>query len=105
MEKITENAIEELAIQLLESQGFEYIYAPDIAPDSDNSERSSFEDVLLPDRLQSAVSRINPDILPEARNDAIKQIQRLNSPELIANNEAFHQRPANGGDGTEKPGR
>ncbi|MDM8517671.1 type I restriction endonuclease subunit R, partial [Desulfobacterales bacterium HSG16] len=89
--KITENAIEEFAIKLLESQGFEYIYAPDIAPDSDNSERSSFEDVLLLDRLQSAVSRINPDIPPEARNDAIKQIQRLNSPELIANNEAFHR--------------
>ena len=90
-EKITENAIEELAIQLMESQGFEYIYAPDIAPDSDTPERSSFEDVLLQDRLQSAVSRINPDIPPEARNDAIKEIQRLNSPELIANNETFHR--------------
>ena len=91
MEKITENAIEALAIQLLESQGVDYIYAPDIAPDSDTPERSSFEDVLLLDRLKSAVSRINPDIPPEARNDAIKQIQRLNSPELIANNEAFHR--------------
>ena len=89
--KITENAIEELAIQLLESQGFEYIYAPDIAPDSDNPERSSFEDVLLSDRLQSAVSRINPVIPLEARNDTIKQIQRINSPELIANNKAFHR--------------
>jgi hypothetical protein len=27
----------------------------------------------------------------DAREDAIKQIQRLNSPELIANNEAFHR--------------
>ena len=91
MNKITENAIEALAIQLLESQGFDYIYAPDIAPESDTPERSSFEEVLLLDRLKSAVSRINPDIPPEARNDAIKQIQRLNSPELIANNEAFHR--------------
>jgi len=91
MEKITENAIEEHAIQLLETQGYSYIHGPAIAPDSDTPERQSFEDVLLLGRLQSAVTRINPNIPPEARNDAVKQIQRLNSPELIANNEAFHR--------------
>ena len=46
-EKITENAIEKSAIELLEKQGFQYIYAPDIAPDSDTPERQSFKDVLL----------------------------------------------------------
>ena len=91
MEKITENAIEEHAILLLETQGYSYIHGSAIAPDSDTPERNSFEDVLLLDRLQSAVTRINPNIPPEARNDAVKQIQRLNSPELIANNEAFHR--------------
>jgi len=91
MEKITENAIEEHAIQLLETQGYSYIHGPAIAPDSDTPERHSFEDVLLLDRLESAVTRINPKIPPEARNDAVKQIQRLNSPELIADNEAFHR--------------
>jgi len=91
MEKITESVIEEFAIKLLEKQGFEYIYAPDIAPDSKTPERQSFEDVILIDHLQTAVSRINPTIPPEVRNDAIKQIQRLNSPELIANNETFHR--------------
>jgi type I restriction enzyme, R subunit len=91
MEKITENAIEEHAIQLLETQGYTYIHGPAIAPDSDTPERQSFEDVILLDRLQSAVTDINPHIPPEAQNDAVKQIQRLNSPELIANNEAFHR--------------
>ncbi|MCF8087189.1 MAG: type I restriction endonuclease subunit R [Desulfotignum sp.] len=91
MEKISENAIEEHAIQLLETQGYTYIHGPAIAPDGDTPERHSFEDVLLLDRLQSAVTRINPHIPPEARNDAVKQIKRLNSPELIANNEAFHR--------------
>ena len=89
--KITESEIEQFAIELLEHQGYQYIYAPDIAPDSDTPERSSFEDVILRDRLRTAVGRINPDIPPDAREDAIKQIQRLNSPELIANNEAFHR--------------
>jgi type I restriction enzyme R subunit len=89
--KITESEIENFAIELLEKQGYRYIYAPDIAPDSDTPQRSSFEDVILRDRLCTALGRINPDIPPDAREDAIKQIQRLNSPELIANNEAFHR--------------
>ncbi len=57
--KITESEIEEFAIELLEKQGYQYIYAPDIAPDSDTPERLSFEDVLLIERLQTAVSRIS----------------------------------------------
>lgn len=43
------------------------------------------------DRLKRAVGRINPDVPPEAREDAVKQILRLNSPELIASNEVFHR--------------
>jgi len=91
MNKITESAIEKFAIELLEKQSYQYIYAPSIAPDSDTPERASFEDVLLTERLQTAVGRINPSIPSDIREDAIKQIQRLNSPELIANNEAFHR--------------
>ena len=89
--KITESEIEKFAIELLEKQGYQYIYAPDIAPDSETPQRSSFEDILLLDRLRKAVGRINPMIPADVKEDAIKQIQRLNSPELIANNEAFHR--------------
>ncbi|WP_028306817.1 type I restriction endonuclease subunit R [Desulfitibacter alkalitolerans] len=91
MNRITENVIEEFAIELLEKSGYQYIYAPDIAPDSDAPERQSFEDVLLLEHLKTAIGRINPKIPTDAREDAIKQIQRLNSPELITNNEAFHR--------------
>jgi len=89
--KITESEIETFAINLLEKQGYQYIYGPSIAPDSDTPERASFEDVLLLDRLKTAVGRINPTVPTDAREDAIKQIQRLASPDLIANNEAFHR--------------
>ena len=91
MNKITESAIEKFAIELLEKQGYQYIYAPSVAPDSSTPERENFEDVLLMERMQTAVGRINPSIPADIREDAIKQIQRLNSPELIANNEAFHR--------------
>jgi type I restriction enzyme R subunit len=91
MTRITENHIEQLAIERLEELGYEYIYAPDIAPDGDTPERDNYEQVLLLNRLQNAVKRINPGIPADAQVEAIKEIQRIASPELLANNEAFHR--------------
>ncbi|HEB85886.1 MAG TPA: HsdR family type I site-specific deoxyribonuclease, partial [Gammaproteobacteria bacterium] len=91
MKKISENEIEDFAIELFEKLGYEYVYAPSIAPDSDTPERERFEDVVLIERLRAAVGRINPAIPADAREEAIKQILRLNSPELINNNENFHR--------------
>ena len=91
MTRITENAIEEYAIELLEKQSYQYFYALSIVPHSKTPERQSIEDVLLIEQLQTAVGRINSFIPADIREDAIKQIQRLNSPELIANNEDFHR--------------
>lgn len=89
--RITESKIEEYAISLLESQGYKYIYGPDIAPDSEEPERESFETVLLVKRLEESLVRINPTLPKESIDDAIKQIQRLNSRELIVNNHNFHR--------------
>ncbi len=91
MQKLAESDIEQFSIEQLEDLGYQYIYSPEIAPDGAKPERQSFEDVLLLERLREAVGRINPNIPFHTREDALKQIQRLNSPELIANNEAFHR--------------
>ncbi|MCA1745512.1 MAG: type I restriction endonuclease subunit R, partial [Bacteroidales bacterium] len=69
----------------------EYIYAPSIAYDGANPERSSYEEVLLTGRMAEAIRRINPTVPLEAQEEAIKEIQRLNSPELLTNNESFHR--------------
>jgi type I restriction enzyme R subunit len=91
MTKITESEIEKYAIELLEGQGYQYLYGPDVAPDGEAPARQSLEEVLLLDRLRSAVERINPEIPPDAREDAVRQIERLHSPDLISKNEAFHR--------------
>jgi len=41
MPRITENTVEEFAIELLERLSYQYIYAPDIAPDGERPERAS----------------------------------------------------------------
>ena len=91
MTRISENTIEAFAIELLDKLGYAYIYAPDIAPDSENPERENFEQVLLVQRLQNAVKRINQSIPADAQTEAIKEIQRIASPELLTNNETFHR--------------
>lgn len=91
MTRITESTIESFAIELLTQLGYEYLYAPAIAPDSENAERDSFQQVLLVSRLQTAVKRINPSIPVEVQNEALKEIQRIASPDLLANNEVFHR--------------
>lgn len=91
MTRITENIIEAFAIDLLDKLGYEYIYAPDIAHDGENPERDSYAQVLLLNRLQNAVKRINHNIPADAQAEAIKEIQRIASPELLTNNETFHR--------------
>lgn len=91
MTRITEHSIEDFAIKLLEHLGYEYIYAPSIAHDGENPERSSYEEILLTHRMAEAVRRINPTVPPTAQEEAIKEIQRIHSPELLTNNESFHR--------------
>ncbi|MBD3654675.1 type I restriction endonuclease subunit R [Kangiella sp.] len=91
MTRITEHSIEDFAIKLLEHLGYEYIYAPSIAHDGEYPERSSYEEILLTHRLAEAVRRINPTVPPTAQEEAIKEIQRIHSPELLTNNESFHR--------------
>lgn len=88
---MTENEIEQLAIQLLEHQGYTYINGVHLAPDAGDMERTSFEEVVLKQRLENAVRRINPNIPVDAQQDAVKQILRIASPDVLSNNETFHR--------------
>lgn len=91
MNKLTENAIEAFAIKLFEHLGYDYIYAPDIAPDGDRPERSRYDEIMLIERLRVAVQRINPIVPHHALQEAVKVVERIHSPELLVNNEAFHR--------------
>jgi|LauGreDrversion4_2_1035121.scaffolds.fasta_scaffold3472905_1 type I restriction enzyme R subunit len=54
MTRITENTI-----GLLEKLGYSYIYAPDVAPDSENPERESFMQLISVGRLLNLISLTN----------------------------------------------
>jgi len=88
---LTESDIEALAIELFKSLGYQHLYGPDSVPEGKHPERSSFEDVILVNRLRDAVKKINPHVPQQALEDAIRQVLRFPSQELIANNQSFHR--------------
>jgi len=91
MTKLTESAIEAFAITLLEQQGYTAIHGLDIAPDGDTPERSDYAQVLLTKRLDKAIHRINPQLSKDVLLQARKDVERVQSPDLLANNETFHR--------------
>ena len=54
--------------------------------------RASHEQVLLLERMRAAVRRINPRIPAAAQEEAVKQVARIASPELLVNNEGREHR-------------
>jgi type I restriction enzyme R subunit len=90
MTKLFEDDIEQLAIEELQALGYHYIYGPDIAPDGEFPERESYKDILLNNRIKAAISKLNPSIPLDAQLDAFNQIHRINSPDMLTNNEQFH---------------
>ena len=91
MPTLTESKIEEFAIGLFEQLGYRYLYGPDIAPDGTNPKRVSFEEVVMVESLRHAVYRINHTLPQEVCNEAINQVLRIASPDLLSNNETFHR--------------
>jgi len=87
---LNENAVEETTLEMLQELGYEKIYGPDIAPDSENPKRTKWDDVLLIDELRDAIEKLNPELPDEAVEEAIKHIKRLNDKNIIKNNEQFH---------------
>ncbi len=95
-DKLTESAIENLAIELLAKQGYSYTYGAELAPDAANPERASFSEVFLEGRLRTAVARLNPSIPLDAQEQAVKEVLRISPLELLAANEGFHKLLTNG---------
>ncbi len=91
MKPITEDKIEAFTIEQLQQLGWEYIHGLSIAPGSDQQERESYEQVILVGRLRSALARINPHIPETYREQAIQKVLRIYTPDLLHNNETFHQ--------------
>ena len=91
MTKLLESDIEQLAIERLQAKRWNYLYGPDIAPDGETPMRTSLDEVVLKEVMAKAVKRLNPTLTDDVRDEAIKTVLRIASPDTLANNEAFHR--------------
>lgn len=91
MKPITENIIEESAIEILQSQGWDYVNGKEISPEGLYCERDNFEQIVLVNRLGNAIAKINPHIPADALESAVQKVLRIYSPDLLHNNEEFHR--------------
>ncbi len=91
MPLITESNIETFAIEVLQKLGWEYVHGLALAPGAETAERESFEQIILTLRLREAVARLNRDIPADAQEQAVQKVLRIYSPDLLHNNETFHQ--------------
>ncbi len=66
MVPFNEDTVEQAALDWLRELGYAAQFGGDIAPGEPAAERSSYDEVLLLDRLRDALARINPDVPPAA---------------------------------------
>lgn len=90
MAKLCESAVEEMAIEELQTLGYTYISGIDLAPDALNPERHSYGDVLLMGRLQAAMSKLNPVVPADVIQGAARKLSRIATSNMLADNEEFH---------------
>lgn len=92
--KYTESDLEQATLEWLAELGYGVVGGPEIAPppDGDRPERASYLDVVLVERLKSAIARFNPEIPEEAKEEALRKVLRVStlSPQLVVNNKTFH---------------
>jgi type I restriction enzyme R subunit len=90
MSRFAESHVEEAALEWLQGLGYEIVHGPDIAPGAGQPERADYRDVILANGLRQALGRFNPDLPPEAIEDALRKLTRIDAPSLLQRNRAAH---------------
>ena len=88
--KFAEFTVEQAALAWMEGLGYVVKHGPEIAPGELFAERQDYGQVVLEDRLRQALVRLNPDLPPEALDDAFRKLIRPEGATLEARNRAVH---------------
>ena len=88
---LSESAVEQAALGWLDDMGWTVAHGRDVAPDTPNGERGDYGEVVLEERLRSALTRLNPDIPSDAVDDAQRRLVRPAGATLEARNHALHR--------------
>ena len=74
------------AHKVFEELGYEILEGTDL-----NSERNSYNEIILVPRLEQKIRELNPNLPEIVYETAINQVKSLSSPTLIENNREFYE--------------
>ncbi|WP_204254732.1 MULTISPECIES: type I restriction endonuclease subunit R [unclassified Staphylococcus] len=94
--QFNEDDLEQVALEWLQSLGYDYKKGNEISMAGLAPERKSDKDVVLHERLEKALRKINSDIHPRFIEKAIHELTLEKSPNLLENNLTFHENLING---------
>ena len=81
---ITEDQLEQLAIQWFQDTGWTYANAADLAPEVQTLERADFRAVVLKTRLAAAVQRLNPKLPSAAVEEVVHVVTTPTETSLVS---------------------
>ena len=96
--RFSEDIVEQAALAWFENLDYELIQVPNIAPEGQAQERPSYEDIILEERLRSALAIINPKISAETLNEVCRKVISSKAPDLFEDNLLFHRMLVDGVD-------
>ena len=94
--QFNEDDLEQVALEWLESLDYDYKKGNEVSMTGLTPERKSDKDVVLHERLEKALKKINSKIHPRFIQKAIHELTLEKSPNLLENNLTFHENLING---------
>lgn len=91
MAKITEDHIEQAALEWLARLGYDVLHGPDISPEGPTPERVSYDEVLLIARLRTALESLNPHLPADTLDEVLKKVRQVETPSLVDENRRLHR--------------
>ncbi len=88
---LSEAAVELALLEQLGGLGYSIEREEDIGPDGHRPERESHDEVVLKKRFEDAVTRLNPGLPLEARQDAVRRVMQSELPSLLEENRRLHK--------------
>lgn len=88
---IAENQLEKLVVSWFQDTGYRYLEGKDIAPESKDPYRQSFQEVLLEKELFTAIRNLNPNVPHGKLEEVIKELKNPKAAAVAYQNQAFHK--------------
>lgn len=91
-----ESDIERSLLEQFRDIGYETATGAEISPDGERPERQSYGDVVLRERLRTALVKINAHLSAGAVEETLRKVERSEAPGLVESNRRFHKMLAEG---------